>query len=158
MSISNQNYMPFLENIGFLLGKSCHVKDTLLEQHLLPEDITSSQAKVLFQIYHLKIDRPSQIGKSLNVDNSAITRMVDRLEKKSLIERHFDPDDRRSVLIKLTDLGVETVKRAIPLASNAIDELTKALNTEEVEQLRHCLQKIVMSSIPQSCQDNDLKG
>ncbi len=158
MTVSKEHQLFILENLGFLLGKSCQIKDRLLDQHLIPEDITSTQAKVLFQIYHFKFDRPSQIGKSLNVDNSAITRMLDRLEKKGLLIRIPDPNDRRSIVIQLTENGVEAVKRSLPLARNAIEELTQSLSEEEIEQLRHCLKKIVTSSIPESCRDKYLKG
>ncbi|SDG85245.1 DNA-binding transcriptional regulator, MarR family [Vibrio xiamenensis] len=158
MSISNEQRLFVLENLGFLLGKSCHIKDRLLDQHLMPEDITSTQAKVLFQIYHFRFDRPSQIGKSLNVDNSAITRMLDRLEKKGLLLRVPDPSDRRSIVIQLTESGVDVVKRSLPLARSAIDELTQALSEEEIEQLRHCLKKIVTSAITDSCREKFLKG
>ncbi len=158
MSISHEQRLFALENLGFLLGKSCHIKDRLLDQHLLPEDITSTQAKVLFQIYHFRFDRPSQIGKSLNVDNSAITRMLDRLEKKGLLVRLPDPNDRRSIVIELTESGIEVVQRSLPLARCAIDELTQALSEEEIEQLRHCLKKIVTSAIPESCRDKYLQG
>ena len=158
--MSNRNLEPdsIIENLGFLLGKSCHIKDRLLDQYLLPEDITSTQGKVLFQIYHLRFNRPSHIGKSLNVDNSAITRMLDRLEKKELIRRLPDPEDRRSIVITLTDTGVDVVERALPLAAQAIDELTQALTAEEIEQLRHCLQKIITSALPENYQDTYLKG
>ncbi len=158
MSTEKEQQVFLLESLGFLLGKSCHIKDRLLDQHLIPEDITSTQAKVLFQIYHFKFDRPSQIGKSLNVDNSAITRMLDRLEKKGLIERAQDPNDRRSIVIHITASGVEVVKRALPLARSAINELTQALSEVEIAQLRHCLTKIVTSAMPESCRDKYLKG
>ncbi|WP_432453395.1 MULTISPECIES: MarR family winged helix-turn-helix transcriptional regulator [unclassified Agarivorans] len=158
MTVTKEQKDFMLDNIGFLLGKSCYIKDRLLDQHLIPEDITSTQAKVLFQIYHFRLNRPSEIGKSLNVDNSAITRMLDRLEKKSLIERVPDPTDRRSQIIHLTPTGSSVVERSLPLAKSAIDELTQALSKQEIEQFRHCLIKIVTSKIPENCQKKYLKG
>ena len=151
-----------LDNIGFLLAKSCHIKDRLLDQHLaypaLSEELTSTQAKVLFQIYKFQSYRPSDIGKMLNVDKSSITRMVDRLEKKDLIKRQPDPEDRRSFLLYLTDKGRALVAEAMPLAMNALDELEQALNEEEKAQLRHCLKKIVTSYMGEECLAQLLKG
>ncbi len=147
-----------IDNVGFLLGKSDQIKDRLLEQHLLPEDITATQAKVLFQIYKFHLFRPSEVGKSLNVDNSAITRMLDRLEKKALLKRIQDPNDRRSILVNLTVKGEQVVQRALPLAMDAINELTAPLSDEEVAQLRHCLKKIITAALPESCRDKFMKG
>ncbi|MDW6091590.1 MarR family transcriptional regulator [Vibrio rhizosphaerae] len=146
------------ENLGFLLTKAVQIKDRILDAHLMPEDITSTQCKVLFKIYHFGCDRPSLIGKSLNVDNSAITRTLDRLEKKELTQRLPDPNDRRSIRVALTPKGVEVVQRATPLAMNSLDELTQALNKEELNQLRQCLKKIVRSGMPDYCKDELIEG
>jgi MarR family multiple antibiotic resistance transcriptional regulator len=133
------------ENLGFLLTKAGQIKDRILDAHLMPEDITSTQCKVLFKISLFDCDRPSLIGKSLNVDNSAITRTLDRLTKKDLIQRLPDPNDRRSIRVALTKKGDEVVQRALPLAMNSLDELTQSLTQEELDQLHRCLKKIVLS-------------
>jgi len=138
-------------NIGFLLGKTNQIKDRFLDQSLVEEDITSSQVKVLFKLYYLNNQRSSDLSKSLNVDSGAITRMLDRLEKKHLIQRIADPDDRRSVLIQLTDNGHIVTSRAIPLAQAAIDNLTECLTSEEKQNLLDCLSKIVGSFLPEEC-------
>ena len=149
-------FFPYiLDNIGFLLGKTDQLKDRLLDQYLaspeMIEELTATQAKVLFQIKKFENYRPSDIGKMLNVDKSSITRMIDRLEKKGLIKRLPDPDDRRSFLLDLTEKGRLTVEHGMPLAMSALDELEQALTVEEKQQLRHCLRKIVMSSIDDVC-------
>lgn len=41
----------------------------------------------------------------------SITQIVDRLEKAALIERRFDPEDRRRVLIELTAEGLAMAER-----------------------------------------------
>jgi Transcriptional regulators len=137
---------PLAESLGFLIGHTNLLKDRLLDKHLEPEDITAGQAKALFNIYRFNKTRPCDIGKSLGVDNSAITRMLDRLEKKGLIQRTPAPEDRRALIIGLTDKGYETIERALPLAGNAIAELAHALTDEEQSQLKHCLRKILVAS------------
>ena len=142
-SMKNRDSGSLQDNIGFLLGHSSQLKDRLLDQHLMALDITATQAKVLFHLYRCNINRPCDVGKALNVDNSAVTRMLDRLEKKSLIQRVPDPEDRRAIKIELTDKGLDVIGDATPLALCAIEELTQALTVEEIQQLRHCLQKIL---------------
>ncbi|GAA0825310.1 MULTISPECIES: MarR family winged helix-turn-helix transcriptional regulator [Marinomonas] len=146
-----------LTNLGFLLGKSAQIKDRLLDHYLAVEDITSSQAKVLFTVFFLKNQRSSDISKALNVDSSAVTRMLDRLEKKELIQRMADPDDRRSVFIELTTKGHEITSRALPLANEAIDKLTECLTPDEKQSLQHCLGKIVNFFHTEECLLNNKK-
>lgn len=156
------NYLNLMDNIGFLLGHSSNYKDRLIDHALasadLIEDITATQAKVLFQIDNLHNYRPSDIGKMLNVDKSSITRMVDRLLLKGLITRASDPDDRRSCLLALTDKGSLLIEQAKPVACRALEQLEQALTVEEKQQLRHCLQKIVLSGLSDDGMNTVLRG
>ncbi|WP_233407920.1 MarR family winged helix-turn-helix transcriptional regulator [Marinomonas spartinae] len=132
-------------SIGFLLGRTNHIKDRLLDQYLAQEEITSSQVKVLLILYFMGTQRSSDISKTLSVDGSAMTRMLDRLEKKQLIKRETDLEDRRSTLIQLTEEGRIVTDRAMPFIQTAIDHLVDCLSTQEQQNLQHCLSKIVSS-------------
>ncbi len=134
------------DSLGFLLGQSNLLKDKLLDKYLEKEDITSAQAKALFNIGYFGQSRACDIGKHMGVDGSAITRMLDRLEKKDLIKREAAPEDRRALQIYLTDKGQETLERALPLAREALAELTQVLNEQEVELLKGLLTKILSAS------------
>jgi len=149
--MSKQNKTPseilnLAENVSFLLGNTNLLKDRLLDQHLAEEDITAAQAKALFKMHFFNINRPSDICKSLGVDGSAVTRMLDRLEKKELIARSPDPNDRRSLLIEVTDKGRDVIDRAVPLAVNAREELVSALSEDEIQQLKQILRKILVAA------------
>ncbi len=54
-----------------------------------------------------------QLGADLALAPPSITRLVDRLEERGLIERHRDDEDRRKVLATVTPKGRELVS-AIP--------------------------------------------
>lgn len=143
---SSYEILNLAENVSFLLGNTNLLKDRLLDQHLAEEDITAAQAKALFKMHFFNINRPSDICKSLGVDGGAITRMLDRLEKKELISRTPDPNDRRSLLIAVTDKGREVIDRAMPLAVNAQKELVSALTDDEIQQLKITLRKILIAA------------
>lgn len=50
---------------------------------------------------------PSTIGNYTGMDKSSLTRIIDDLEKKGMVFRKSDPEDRRKVLVSLTDKGME---------------------------------------------------
>lgn len=54
------------------------------------------------------------LQRSMMLSSGGTTKRLDRLERAGLIERLPDPNDRRGVLIKLTDTGLELIDRVIP--------------------------------------------
>jgi len=57
--------------------------------------------------------KPSDLARVLMLSPAGMTNRVDRLEAAGWIERHNDPDDRRSSLVRLTDAGRALVDRAV---------------------------------------------
>ena len=62
--------------------------------------------------YQLK---PTALYKWLMLSSGAMTNRIDRLEKDGLVTRLRDPDDRRSVIVQLSDAGVERIDAAMPV-------------------------------------------
>ena len=65
----------------------------------------------------------------------SITQLVDRLERSGLVARRFDPDDRRRVLIELTDAGVEIAELGDKSYRVARERVLAALSTTEVDRI-----------------------
>ncbi len=62
-----------------------------------------------------------QLMSSMMITSGAVTNRIDRLEDRGLIRRERDPADGRIVLVTLTDVGLETIDRALP--DHAANEL-----------------------------------
>ena len=52
---------------------------------------------------------PSQLASSLKASSGRISTVLAALEKKGLITRDIDPDDRRIIRVNLTDAGVSPI-------------------------------------------------
>ena len=50
---------------------------------------------------------------AMMLSSGGVTKRLDRLETAHLIERHPDPSDRRGVLIKLSQTGLDLIDRAV---------------------------------------------
>lgn len=79
------------------------------------------------------------------VGSSAMTNRVDRLVKRDLVHREVDPDNRRRVLVGLTDEGLATVDRVVEghVAGEAV--LLEGLDPDEQERLVGLLRKLLLS-------------
>ena len=82
---------------------------------------------------------PSTIGKYTGMEKSSLTRMVDDLEKKGIVFRKTDPEDRRKVLVSLTDKGLECYNYFNEIA----DELLGFVDEKDVEDYVQSLETMV---------------
>ncbi len=82
---------------------------------------------------------PSTIGKYTGMEKSSLTRMVDDLEKKGMVFRKTDPEDRRKVLVSLTEKGLECYN----YSNQIIDELLKLVDEKDIEDYVQSLETMV---------------
>lgn len=83
----------------------------------------------------------------LLLSKSGVTRLVDRLEKRGLVERKMSPDDRRVVHAELTDGGSKALADASPVLAAAIkDVFSQHLTDRDVTSLRATLRKILRAN------------
>ena len=102
---------------------------------MAPLGITFSQARVVRMIARTEAPlRMGDIASRLEIAPRSATGMVDTLEEAGLVQRTADPEDRRSVLVSLTDKGSTLVTAMADARRAGADELfgrlTKAQRTE----------------------------
>jgi len=71
-----------------------------------------------------------------------VTRLLDRLEAKSLVRRQRCPEDRRQVLCWLTDAGTGLVERLDEPVDSADAEAVAMLGPEDQERLLRLLDAV----------------
>lgn len=69
------------------------------------KELSKNQPAALMIIGLEKEIMPSTIGIYMGMDRSSLSRMVDSLEEKGFVRRNNDPEDRRKVLVSLTEKG-----------------------------------------------------
>ena len=75
-------------------------------------------------------------------DAPTVTRIIDKLSDKKLIERLPDPEDRRRFSIYLTDSGKAKIEEIIPEARSFREKVWGGLDEETVEFLIQTLNKV----------------
>ncbi len=86
---------------------------------------------------------PSTIGKYTGMEKSSLTRMVDDLEKKGIVSRKTDPDDRRKVLVSLTEKGLEYYNCLNKITAEMADEILKFVDEKDIEDYVQSLETMV---------------
>ncbi|MDJ0840759.1 MAG: MarR family transcriptional regulator [Acidobacteriota bacterium] len=85
---------------------------------------------------------PSALAKEIMLSTSAMTNRLDRLEKRGLIKRTLDPEDRRGLKIVLTEEGFALAEEIVVSHVETEERMLSALTEEERLQLRAMLNKI----------------
>lgn len=86
---------------------------------------------------------PSTISLYTGMEKSTLTRMVDDLEKKGLVYRKNDPEDRRKVLISLTEKGQACFERLGQLSDELMEELLQGVDEEDKEEYEKSMENVV---------------
>lgn len=82
------------------------------------------------------------LSRILELDKSSVTGLVDRAEKRGLVERVPDPDDGRAVRIKLTRGGRAIVTKGAAEAEAEIETIAAGLTDPQRLQLAGLLSRI----------------
>ncbi len=85
---------------------------------------------------------PSALAKEMMLSTSAMTNRLDRLEKRGLIERMRDPDDRRGLKIVLSDQGFDLVDGIFVSHVRTVEKMLAPLDKKDRARLSGLLQSI----------------
>src|SRR6188474_2049055 len=86
---------------------------------------------------------PTRLAKGLMLSSAGVTSRIDRLERRGFVRRLADPNDRRGVLIELTDEGLEVVDAAVAAITISDQQLLERLDPDEIAQLEAILRKLL---------------
>ena len=89
---------------------------------------------------------PSMLAKEMMLSTSAMTNRLDRLEKRGLIERTSDPEDRRGLKILLTAEGFDLADEAVGKHVETEEGMLSGLSKKERDQLCALLAKVRVPS------------
>ncbi len=91
------------------------------DQVLAPIDLTFSRYELLVRLYFHGGSLPlNQLGKQLQIHQTSITSLVDKLQAQGLIRRTPHPTDRRSTIAQITPSGRALTRKAIKLLNSEL--------------------------------------
>ena len=104
-------------------------------QEVLHMDISFPEIFVLRQLSSNEKPTMSELGRSISMDLSTLTRTVDKLVKKEFVARKRDPEDRRMVRVALTAKGRRIISRFEEARKKHIESILRQMTSPERRDL-----------------------
>jgi DNA-binding MarR family transcriptional regulator len=138
----NQGKMEPGAGPAFLLAQlGAHAASKFAER-LSALELAPSDAGILRMLRAQAGLSQQELASRLKIHPSRLVAMLDNLEKRKLVERRPNPDDRRLYSLYLASEGEEVLQKIGKIAREHQQSLLPALNAEERETLTVLLQKI----------------
>lgn len=129
------------DRLIFLLFRAQHKLQNQLRTQLAAAGvrITVAQSGILFLLEGRDLQTMTELSQALSTDNSAITGLVDRLEKSGFVERTPAPNDRRAYVIHITAEGLEELDKARGVIRRVNEEIKERFTEEEIRAFKKVL-------------------
>jgi DNA-binding MarR family transcriptional regulator len=95
------------------------------------ETVTVTQFRTLVVLRAHGVSRLNRLSDRLQVNASTALRTVERLMAVGLVDRRENPDDRREVVIELTDRGRQLVDEVTARRRRAIEAIVRSMPVEQ---------------------------
>lgn len=129
--------------LGPILGQLRASLLGAMDTALAPMDLTAAQVIVLRRLVSGPLDTPGELCRVLDYDRGAMSRLLDRIEAKGIIQRKRCCDDRRSVRIHLTDKGEALIPEIETIIDDIFDRAFQGFSVERRSRLIGDLQQMI---------------
>jgi DNA-binding MarR family transcriptional regulator len=135
------------ESMGYLISRVKSVMSNMVTQRAMNElGITSTQASILFMVASGKCLVAAELAREYGIDASAVTRLIDRLEKRGLLTRVRSSEDRRVVHLALTPEGHAIAARLPAIFTGVTEKLLSGFTPEETGFLKSLLRRVLTNN------------
>ena len=124
------------------LSRAAEAVTVRINRHLKAQKLTISQFGVLEAVYHLGPMQQNHLAEKILKSTGNMTLVIDNLEKRGLVERKRDPDDRRCIVVYLTEAGCDLMRSILPHHIATIVKEIGILTLEEQVQLAALCRKL----------------
>ena len=132
-------------NVGYLMGRVRAALHESADRELARYGITTAQGIVIYLLRNRIAGTASEISRVTACDPGAMTRMVDRLERKGLVCRVRSASDRRSVKLELTPDGKAVYPKISAIAVGVLNRFLRGFSRKEVRQMENFLSRMLQN-------------
>lgn len=127
------------ESIGYLVSRAALRYKCEMGRRIKDSAVTPEQWVVLHRLWERDGLSQKELAGQITKDQSSLTHMLDKLERKGLVRRADHAADRRAFLIFLTDRGRELVTSLFGQVQQLREDACQGMTQEERESLKSLL-------------------
>ena len=131
------------ESVGYLMKRIMLSVVYQVDKRLDVHELTSAQWGPLMRLHTTGGSTVAELARWLQVDAGAMTRLLDRLEKKGLCKRVRSTEDRRVVKVELTPEGRTAIQEVPAVLSDVMNAHLAGFSKSEWLALKTYLQRIL---------------
>ena len=105
--------------------------------------LSIAEISVLMKMNRTPACRASELAAMIGIPSSTVTGILDRLEKRGLLKRRQDPNDRRSILITVTQKTKDFVANLITSMEGMLREAFRSMPDSRTQRFIEDLQFIL---------------
>jgi DNA-binding MarR family transcriptional regulator len=129
-------------SIGYLVKRAHSLMLDIMEPVIEQRGFSWIQYVVMSALRDGIAVNPKVICTQYRHDSGALTRIIDQLAERGLLERVRRDRDRRKVELQLTPAGRETIEAIIPSVVDKLNEVLTDMSKAEVQELLRLLVKL----------------
>lgn len=107
------------------------------------ENVSFNEMLIMSYIYENENATASAISKKTNLLKSQMNRSLNELEKKKLISRNINPEDKRFVYLSLTKQGKQTYEKEHKRVMDVISKVRNTLGNKKTKLLTNYLNEAI---------------
>src|SRR3984885_388553 len=129
-------------SVGYLVKRAHSLMLDVMEPIFAERGFSFVQYVILSWLRDGIAVNPKDICTQYRHDSGALTRVIDQLAERGLLERVRRDKDRRKVELQLTPAGRDVIESLIPLVVGKLNEVLSDLSHAEVQELLRLLVKL----------------
>jgi MarR family transcriptional regulator, organic hydroperoxide resistance regulator len=133
---------PLASYLPYLLNRAGARIATAFGDEVRPLGATPQIWRVLAALRERDGRRMGDLSQTTSIEVSTLTRLVDSMEKKSLVARRRDRNDSRAVIVQVTSAGRRLTRRLLPIADRYEKVALEGFPAAEAEALKLALRRL----------------
>ncbi len=131
------------DSVGYLVRRAGNLMTTRVEEVFADHEITFAQWLVLMKLRDGIATTAAEIARDMCHDSGALTRIIDQLAQRGLLERQRGQEDRRTMTLSLTERGLEIVNGLVPTVVGLLNMALADFTYDEAVALTRLLKKLI---------------
>ena len=132
---------PWLRVESTLMATARLVREAF-DARLKPLDLNLTQASLLAYVAEFGATTQTRLAEQMGTGRASMGSVIDGLERRLLVERHPDPDDRRVWRVDITDEGRALAALVVSVDEVLRRELRRGIGREERQALSWVLTRL----------------